>query len=56
MIVRKLQPMLVAYKHLEEVVHQVLPYCMMHGAPIAIVCNGPQLAMFQAADRIMLPS
>jgi predicted type IV restriction endonuclease len=47
-VVRKLQPMLAASKALEEAVHQVLPYCMMQGAPVAIVCNGPQLAMFQA--------
>jgi GTPase SAR1 family protein len=46
--VRKLKPMLVASKEFTEVVHQVIPYCTMRGAPIAIVCNGRQLALFQA--------
>jgi GTPase SAR1 family protein/predicted type IV restriction endonuclease len=46
--VRKLQPLLTASKEFSDAVHQVLPYCAIHGAPIAIVCNGPQLAIFQA--------
>jgi GTPase SAR1 family protein/predicted type IV restriction endonuclease len=46
--VRKLKPLLLASKELREAVHQILPYCAMRGAPIAIVCNGPQLTLFQA--------
>jgi predicted type IV restriction endonuclease len=53
--VRKLRPMLAASKALEEAVHQVLPYCVMQGAPVAIVCNGPQLAIFQAMIPGMSP-
>lgn len=47
-IVRKIAPLLAACKNLQEVVHQVIPYCVLKGAPIAIVCNGPQLVIFQA--------
>jgi hypothetical protein len=47
-IVRKIAPLLSACKNLEEAVHQVIPYCALRGAPIAIVCNGPQLLIFQA--------
>ena len=46
--VRKLKPLLQASEEFREVVHQVIPYCSLRGAPIAIVCNGPQLAIFQA--------
>lgn len=46
--VRKLRPMLAASKAFTEAVHQVLPYCTIQGAPVAIICNGPQLAIFQA--------
>lgn len=47
-VVRKIAPLLSACKNLEEAVHQVIPYCAILGAPIAIVCNGPQLLIFQA--------
>jgi hypothetical protein len=46
--VRKLEPLLLASKEFDEVVRQVLPYCAMNGAQLAVVCNGPQLAIFQA--------
>jgi hypothetical protein len=46
--VRKLKPLLRASKEFADAVTQVLPYCAMRGAPIGIVCNGPQLAIFQA--------
>lgn len=46
--VRKLRPLLAASKNLEDAVLQVLPYCVMNGAQMAIVCNGPQLVIFQA--------
>ena len=45
---RKLQPLILASRHFKDVVHQVLPYCTMNGAQMAVVCNGPQLAIFQA--------
>lgn len=46
--VRKLRTMMASSSEFEEVIAQVIPYCAMHGAPIAVVCNGPQLAIFQA--------
>ena len=46
--VRKMASLLHVSKHFEEVVHQVIPYCSLRGAAIAIVGNGPQLAIFQA--------
>lgn len=46
--VRKIEPLLRACKEFNAAVHQVLPYCTLRGAQIAIVCNGPQLAIFQA--------
>lgn len=45
--VRKLRPLVAACKNLEAAVLQVLNYCTLHGAQIAIVCNGPQLVIFQ---------
>lgn len=47
-IVRKLRPLIEACPVFRATVHQVIPYCTFHGAQIAIVCNGPQLAIFQA--------
>jgi GTPase SAR1 family protein len=47
-IVRKLGPLIYACKALEAAVLQVIPYCSIRGIPIAIICNGPQLVMFQA--------
>lgn len=46
--VRKLRPLVEASKPLADAINQVLPYCIQHGAQIAIVCNGPQLVLFQA--------
>ncbi len=46
--VRKIQPLMQASKNFADAIHQVIPYCAIHGAPIAIICNGPQLAIFQA--------
>ena len=45
--VRKLRPLVSSCKALESSVLQVLSYCTLHGAQIAIVCNGPQLVIFQ---------
>jgi predicted type IV restriction endonuclease len=47
-VVRKLRPLLDTCKNLEEAILQVIPYCSIRGAQIAIVCNGPQLVIFQA--------
>jgi hypothetical protein len=47
-VVKKIEPLITACKNLEQAVHQVIPYCALRGAPIAIVCNGPQLLIFQA--------
>ncbi|WP_144157962.1 hypothetical protein [Paraburkholderia sp. BCC1885] len=47
-ILRKIQPLMQASKELSAAVRQVIPYCAIHGAQIAIVCNGPQLIIFQA--------
>lgn len=46
--VRKIQPLILASKNFSDAVLQVIPYCAIYGAPIAVVCNGPQLAVFQA--------
>jgi hypothetical protein len=46
--VRKIQPLLQASKNFSDAVQQIIPYCAIRGAPIAIVCNGPQLSIFQA--------
>ena len=46
--VRKIEPLIQSSQTFKEVVDQILPYCARKGAPIAIVCNGPQLAIFQA--------
>src|SRR4051812_16564232 len=41
-IVRKLAPLLLASNAFADAVHQVIPYCALRGAQIAVVCNGPQ--------------
>ena len=46
--VRKIEPLLHASKDFSDAIKQVIPYCAINGAPIAIVCNGPQMAIFQA--------
>lgn len=47
-IVRKLRPLLEACSTFEQAVHQVINYCSLRGVQTAVVCNGPQLAIFQA--------
>lgn len=47
-LLRKMPSLIMASKTFEAAVKQVIPYCAISGASIAIVCNGPQLAMFQA--------
>lgn len=46
--VRKLAPLVAASKAFADASAQVVPYCSLKGAQMAIVCNGPQLAIFQA--------
>lgn len=46
--VRKLRPLIESCKNLNAAVTQVIPYCAINGAQIGIVCNGPQLVIFQA--------
>lgn len=45
--VRKLGPLIEACANLKSAVLQVISYCSIKGAQIAIVCNGPQLVLFQ---------
>ncbi|AZD28991.1 hypothetical protein [Pseudomonas chlororaphis] len=47
-VLRKIQPLLKASKSFSDAVKQVIPYCAINGAQIAIVSNGPQVAIFQA--------
>lgn len=47
-VLRKLQPLIAASKSFKDTIVQVIPYCAMRGAQVAIVCNGPQIAIFQA--------
>lgn len=47
-VLRKLQPLIVASKSFKDAIVQVIPYCALKGAQVAIICNGPQIAIFQA--------
>ena len=46
--VRKMEPLMAASPEFRDVVTQIIPYCALRGAAVAVVCNGPQLAIFQA--------
>lgn len=46
--IRKLRPLVDACANLRSACSQVVSYCALHGAQIAVVCNGPQLVVFQA--------
>ena len=48
MQVRKLKPLLDASAELTSAFNQCLNYCAKKGARLGIVCNGPQLLVFQA--------
>lgn len=54
-ILRKMQPLLMSSKEFSSAIKQVIPYCAIHGAQIGIVCNGPQLAIFQALTPGLSP-
>lgn len=45
---RKLKSLIASCPNLKSACTQVITYCAMHGAKIAIVCNGPQLVLFQS--------
>ena len=47
-MLRKMPALLKTSKEFSEAVEQVIQYCALQGAQIAIICNGPQLAIFQA--------
>ena len=46
--VRKLASLTAASKDFAAAAAQVVPYCSLLGAQLAVICNGPQLAIFQA--------
>ncbi|MBL9075245.1 hypothetical protein [Tabrizicola sp.] len=48
MQVRKLKPLLEASPELRAAFNQCLQYCALKGVRLGIVCNGPQLLVFQA--------
>ncbi|MDP9572372.1 UNVERIFIED_ORG: GTPase SAR1 family protein [Agrobacterium larrymoorei] len=52
---RRLRPLVEGCPNLKAAVNQVIPYCAMAGAQIAIVCNGPQLVVFQASIPTLSP-
>lgn len=47
-VVRKIQPLLQSSGTFKDAVYQVIQYCALVGAQTAMICNGPQLAIFQA--------
>jgi len=53
--VRKIAPLLENSKILYGAVSQVIGYCALQGAKLAIVCNGPQLVIFQAFSPDLSP-
>jgi GTPase SAR1 family protein len=52
---RKLRPLVMGCKNLDSAFKQIIPYCAMNGAQIAIICNGPQLILFQSSIPGMSP-
>ncbi|WP_085695104.1 MULTISPECIES: hypothetical protein [unclassified Pseudomonas] len=54
-LLRKLQPLITASKNFKDAITQVIPYCAIKGAQIAIICNGPQIAIFQAITPGLRP-
>lgn len=54
--VRKIEPLLEASKELRDAFTQCLTYCALKGARLGIVCNGPQLMIFQAVVQSGPPS
>lgn len=54
--VRKIAPLLAASKELKCAFAQCLTYCAQKGARLGVVCNGPQLMIFQAVVQSGPPS
>lgn len=52
---RKLRPLVEACSVLRAACSQVINYCAQHGARLAIVCNGPQLVLFQSRGEGLSP-
>lgn len=44
---RKIKPLTVSDSNLARTVHQVIGYCSLLGCRIAVICNGPQIIIFQ---------
>ena len=48
-LARKLRPLIEACPNLKAACSQVVGYCAINGARLAIACNGPQMVIFQNA-------
>lgn len=48
---RKLRPLIEACPNLKSACTQVIGYCALHGARLAVVCNGPQMVIFQSVGQ-----
>ncbi len=54
-IARNIRPLMDGCKNFSQAVCQIIPYCSMRGASIGIICNGPQLVIFQAVVQGQSP-
>lgn len=45
----KIRSQALASKNFSSAVRQVIQYCALAGAPVAVICNGPQLSVFLAS-------
>ncbi|MEP6756983.1 MAG: hypothetical protein ABJA67_15870, partial [Chthonomonadales bacterium] len=48
---RKLRSLVDACPTLKAACAQVITYCALHGARLAVVCNGPQMVIFQSVGQ-----
>lgn len=48
---RKLRPLIDGCATLKSACTQVITYCALHGARLAVVCNGPQMVIFQSVGQ-----
>jgi GTPase SAR1 family protein len=48
---RKLRSLIAACPTLKSACTQVIGYCALHGARLAVVCNGPQMVIFQSVGQ-----
>lgn len=44
---QSIEALCLSSKEFKEAANQILPYCVRKGAPLAVICNGPQMAVFQ---------